>query len=148
MSEPLDPLAAGVASALKSLRARAGLQESRLAGGMALDTLTGLDSVRGLVKSGKSVQQAIIQAVSAAAATLEPTYSIVADASLGLGLSATDLPELYSGDLSSRRHVLLQNWDRLHELRDAEVVERPPAPRALRIEVEEAALSALAAALT
>jgi hypothetical protein len=147
MSEPLDPLTAGVASALKSLRARAGLQESRLGGGMALDTLTGLDSVRSLVQSGKSVPRAIIQAVSAAAATLEPTYSIVADASLGLGLSAADLPELYSGDLSSRRSVLLENWDRLHELRDAEV-ERPPAPRALRIDVEEAALSALAAALT
>jgi hypothetical protein len=137
-----------VASALKSLRARAGLQESRLAGGMALDTLTGLDSVRHLVTSGKSIPQAIIQAVSDAAATLEPTYSIVADASLGLGLSADDVPELYAGDLSSRREVLLRNWDRLHELRAATVVERPPAPRALRIEVEEAALSALAAALT
>lgn len=148
MSEPLDPLAAGVASALKSLRARAGLQESRLAAGMALDALTGLDSVRNLVTSGRSVQQAIIQAVSAAAATLEPTYSIVADASLGLGLSAADIPELYTGDLSSRREVLLRNWHRLHELRDATVAERPPAPRALRIEVEAAALSALAAALT
>jgi hypothetical protein len=148
MSEPLDPLAAGVASALKSLRARAGLQESRLAGGMALDTLTGLDSVRDLVTSGKSIPQAIIQAVSDAAATLEPTYSIVADASLGLRLSADDVPELYAGDLSSRREVLLRNWNRLHELRAATVVERPPAPRALRIEVEEAALSALAAALT
>jgi hypothetical protein len=148
MSEPLDPLAAGVASALKSLRARAGLQESRLAGGMALDTLVGLDSVRDLVTSGKSIPQAIIQAVSDAAATLEPTYSIVADASLGLGLSADDVPELYTGDLSSRREVLLRNWDRLHELRAVTIVERPPAPRALRIEVEEAALSALAAVLT
>jgi hypothetical protein len=148
MSEPLSPVAAGVASALKSLRARAGLHESRLVGGMALDTLTGLESVRDLVTSGKSVQQAIIQAVSAAAATLEPTHSIVADASLGLGLNVADVPELYTGDLSSRREVLLRNWDRLHDLRDATVVERPPAPRALRIEVEAAALSALAAALT
>ena len=50
MSEPLDPIAAGVASVLKSLRTRAGLQEDRLVGTeLALDTLTGLDSVRELV---------------------------------------------------------------------------------------------------
>ena len=47
MSEPLDPIAAGVASLLKSLRTRAGLQEDRLSGTeLPLDTLTGLERVR------------------------------------------------------------------------------------------------------
>jgi hypothetical protein len=150
MSESLDPLTAGVASALKSLRARAGLRESRLlGGGPALDTLAGLDSVRALVAAGQPVQQAIIQAVTAAASALQPTrYSIVADASLGLRLNVAELPELYADDLSARRDALLDNWDRLHELRHVTVVEPPPAPRALRIEVEAEALGALAAALT
>lgn len=49
MPETLDPVAAGVASLLKSLRTRSGLQDERLRGTeLPLDTLTGLDRVRGL----------------------------------------------------------------------------------------------------
>ena len=52
MAEPTDPAALGVASVLKSLRTRAGLREERLHGTeLALDTLTGLDSVRALVNA-------------------------------------------------------------------------------------------------
>jgi hypothetical protein len=151
MSEPLDPLAAGVASALKSLRARAGLQEERLAGAeLALDALTGLDSVRERIAAGDPVERAIVRAVAAAAGALPPTYSIVADVSLGLGLSADLLPDsgLYSGELGSRRAALLENWDRLHEVRSAPTAGRAPTPRALRLELETEALSALAVALT
>jgi hypothetical protein len=151
MSEPLDPIAAGVASALKSLRTRAGLREDRLADTeLALDTLTGLDAVRELMEAGDTVERAIVRAVSAAAGTLEPTYSIVADVSLGLGLSADALPgtELYARDLGRRRDALLENWDRLHELRSAPAGGRAPAPRTLRLEIEASALSALAMALT
>ena len=68
MAEPLDPAALGVASALKSLRTRAGLREERLHGTeLALDTLTGLDSVRALVNAGESPERAIVRAVRAAA---------------------------------------------------------------------------------
>lgn len=151
MSEPLDPIAAGVAAVLKSLRTRAGLQEGRLAGTeLALDPLTGLGSVREFIAVGDSVERAIVRAVSAAAGTLEPTYSIVADVSLGLGLSADLLPgsDLYSGDLGRRRAALLENWDRLHELRSAPLAGPAPTPRALRLEVEAVALSELAKALT
>jgi hypothetical protein len=151
MSEPLDPLAAGVASALKSLRARAGLQEERLAGAeLALDTLTGLESVRERIAAGDSVERAIVRAVTAAAGALPPTYSIVADVSLGLGLSADLMPDsdLYSGDLGRRRAALLENWDRLHEVRSAPTAGRAPTPRSLRLELETEALSALAVALT
>ena len=89
MAEPLDPVALGIASALKSLRTRAGLREERLHGTeLTLETLTGLDSVRALVHAGESPERAIVRAVRAAAGTLEPTMSIVADASLGLELSA------------------------------------------------------------
>ena len=44
--------------------------------------------------------------------------SIVADASLGLELSADQVPDadLYAQDLGQRREALLRNWDRLHEL--------------------------------
>jgi hypothetical protein len=151
MSEPLDPLAAGVASVLKSLRARAGLQEERLASvELALDTLTGLQSVRERIAAGEAVEQAIVGAVAAAVGALTPTYSIVADVSLGLKLSDDLMPEsgLYSGDLGRRRAALLENWDRLHEMRSAAAIGPAPTPRALRLELETEALSALATALT
>src|SRR5215472_9113549 len=150
MAEPLDPAALGVASALKSLRTRAGLREERLHGTeLALDTLTGLDSVRALVSAGESPERAIVRAVRAAAGALEPTMSIVADASLRLELFADLMPEsgLYAQDLGQRRKALLRNWDRLHELRSAPPG-RAPSPRALRLEVETEALTALAVALT
>lgn len=150
MAEPLDPAALGVASALKSLRTRAGLREERLHGTeLALDTLTGLDSVRALVNAGESPERAIVRAVRAAAGTLEPTMSIVADASLSLELSADLVPDtdLYAQDLGQRREALLRNWDRLHELRSVPPA-KAPSPRALRLEVEAEALTALAMALT
>ncbi len=150
MSEPLDPAAPGVASVLKSLRTRAGLRVNRLHGTeLDLDTLTGLDSVRALVDAGESPERAIVRAVSATAAALEPTMSIVADVSLGLELSQDLLPDtdLYAQDLGQRRAALLRNWERLHELRSAPPG-KVPSPRALRLEVESEALTALAAALT
>src|SRR6266702_5486003 len=150
MAEPLDPAALGVASALKSLRTRAGLREGRLHGTeLALDTLTGLDSVRALVNAGESPERAIVRAVRTAAGTLEPTMSIVADASLSLELSADLVPDtdLYAQDLAQRREALLRNWDRLHELRSVPPA-KAPSPRALRLEVEAEALTALAMALT
>jgi hypothetical protein len=150
MAEPLDPAALGVASALKSLRTRIGLREERLRGTeLVLDTLTGLDSVRALVSAGQSPERAIVDAVRAAAGMLEPTMSIVADASLGLRLFADQMPdgELYAEDLGQRREALLRNWDRLHELRSV-LSGKPPSPRALRLEVESQALTALAMVLT
>jgi hypothetical protein len=150
MAEPLDPAALGVASALKSLRTRAGLREDRLHGTeLALDTLTGLDSVRALINAGESQERAIVRAVRTAAGTLEPTMSIVADASLSLELSADLVPDtdLYAQDLGQRREALLRNWDRLHELRSVPPA-KAPSPRALRLEVEAEALTALAMALT
>ena len=150
MAEPLDPAALGVASALKSLRTRTGLREERLRGTeLVLDTLTGLDSVRALVNAGQSPERAIVDAVRAAAGTLEPTMSIVADASLSLRLFADQVPdgELYAEDLGQRREALLRNWDRLHELRSVRSG-KAPSPRALRLEVESEALTALAGALT
>jgi hypothetical protein len=151
MSEPVDPAALGVASALKSLRTRAGLRVNRLHGTeLALDTLTRLDSVRALIDAGESPEQAIVRAVSTAAARLEPaTLSIVADVSLGLELSSDLVPDsdLYAHDLGQRREALLRNWKRLHELRSAPPG-KVPSPRALRLDVESDALAALAVALT
>jgi hypothetical protein len=150
MAEPLDPAVLGVASALKSLRTRTGLREERLQGTeLLLDTLAGLDSVRALIRAGESPERAIVRAVQAAASTLEPTMSIVADASLGLELSAGLVPDadLYGQDLGQRREALLRNWNRLHELRSAPPG-KTPSPRALRLEVESEALTALAVVLT
>jgi hypothetical protein len=150
MAEPLDPGTLGVASVLKSLRTRTGLREERLRGTeLALDTLTGLDSVRALIRAGESPERAIVRAVRAAAGTLEPTMSIVVDASLGLQLSADQVPDtgLYAPDLGQRREALLRNWNQLHKLRSASSG-KPPSPRALRLEVESEALAALAVALT
>jgi hypothetical protein len=150
MTVPLDPAALGVASVLKSLRTRAGLREERLHGTeVTLDTLAGLDNVRALVSAGESTERAIVHAVSAAAGALEPTMSIVADASLSLELSAGLVPDsgLYAKDLGQRREALLRNWARLHELRSAQPG-KAPSPRALRLEVESEALAALAVALT
>jgi hypothetical protein len=150
MAEPLDPAVLGVASALKSLRTRTGLQEERLRGtAVLLDTLTGLDSVRVLVNGGDYPERAVVRAVRTAAGALDPTMSIVADACLGLELFADQVPDgdLYAGDLGQRREALLRNWNRLHELRSVRPVKAPSA-RALRLEVESEALTALAVALT
>jgi hypothetical protein len=150
MAEPLDPAVLGVASALKSLRTRVGLREERLRGTeLLLDTLTGLDSVRVLVNAGEYPERAVVRAVRTAAGILEPTMSIVADASLGLELFADQVPDsdLYAADLGQRREALLRNWNRLHELRSVPPGKAPSA-RALRLEVESEALTALAVALT
>jgi hypothetical protein len=150
MAEPLDPAALGIASALKSLRTRTGLREERLQGTeLVLDTLAGLESVRALVNAGESTERAIVRAVRAAAGTLAPTMSIVADVSLGLELFAGQVTDadLYGQDLGQRREALLRNWNRLHELRSASPG-KVPSPRALRLDVESEALTALAFALT
>jgi len=151
MSEPLDPVAAGVAPLLKSLRTRTGLQQDRLAGTeLPLDALTGLDRVRGLMTAGLTPAQAIVQAVREAASSLPPTLLIVADASLSLELNRESLPEaaeLYAPDLGRRRAALLANWDRLHQLQSAQPTPPAPSPRALRLEVETEALGALAGTL-
>ena len=133
MSEPLDPVAAGVASLLKSLRTRAGLQPDRLAGTeLPLDALTALDPVRALMTAGLTPGQAIVQAVCEAASSLPPTLLIVADASLSLELNRVVLPpeaaELYAPDLRRRRAALLGNWDRLHQLRSAQPAFPAPSP--------------------
>jgi hypothetical protein len=150
MSEPQNPAAGGVASVLKSLRTRAGLREDRLSDTeLSLDALTGLDSVKELIAAGEPTERAIVRAVRTAAGTLDPTLSIVVDASLGLELSAgqIDDADLYARDLGLRRIALLRHWDRLHQLRSVQPGKRPSA-RALRLEVEADALSALADALT
>lgn len=151
MSEPLDPVAAGVASLLKSLRTRTGLQQDRLAGTeLPLDALAGLDRVRGLITAGLTPAQAIVQAVREAASSLPPTPMIVADASLSLELNRESLPEaagLYAPDLGRRRAALLANWDRLHQLQSAQPAPPAPSPRALRLDVETEALGALAVTL-
>jgi transcriptional regulator with XRE-family HTH domain len=151
MSEPLDPVAAGVASLLKSLRTRAGLQPDRLAGTeLPLDALTGLDRVRDLMTAGLTPGQAIVQAVREAASSLPPTLMIVADASLSLELNRESLPEaaeLYAPDLGRRRAALLASWDRLHQLQSGQPAPPAPSPRALRLDVETEALGALAVTL-
>ena len=149
MSEPLDPIAAGVASLLKSLRTRAGLQAERLSGTeLSLDALTALDQVRAFIAAGETPEQAIVQAVREAASSLPVRLMIVADVSLSLELcrdSVPDVAELYAPDLGRRRKALLASWDRLHP---AEPPGQAPSPRALRLEVEAEALGALAVALT
>ena len=149
MTEPLDPAADGVVAVLQRVRKRAGLKQDRLAGN-DLDMLAGLDRVGDVVAAGSTPQQAVIQAVKDAAGALEPTYSIVADVSLGLELAADLIPdpELYAPDLGRRRTALLANWDRLHELRSATAAGQPPTMRTLRLEIETDAFSALASALT
>jgi hypothetical protein len=151
MSEPLNPLAAGVASALKSLRARAGLRADRLSeSDPAVGMLSGLVPVKELVGDGVPTGDAIVQAVTNAAKTLEPTHSIVADVSLGLELSSSEMADsqLYAVDLGSRRTALIENWGRVHALRSAPDPGQAPTMRTLRLEVETAALTALAVALT
>ena len=151
MHAPVDPAAAGVASLLKSLRTRAGLQVERLTGTeLPLDVLTELDRVREVRAEGESIESAIVRAVQAAASSLEPTMSIVADIILCLRLSegAVADPRLYASDLQIRRMALLDNWSALHELRSVSPAPDPPTLRTLRLEVETVALNALAAALS
>jgi hypothetical protein len=150
MAEPQDSGAHGVVSALKSLRTRAGLREERLHNTeLDLDALIGLDGVQAFIGAGEGRERAIVLAVRAAAGTLEPTMSIVVDASLGLELFADQVPDpdLYAQDVGKRRDAVLRNWDRLHKLRSAPPG-KAPSPRALRFEMESEALAALAVAMT
>ena len=149
MAEPGNGAVQGVVYALKGLRTRTGLSEERLRGTeLALDVLYDLDSVRELIDGGERRDRAVVRAVRAAARTLEPTMSFVADASLSLELYADQVTDvgLYAEDLGQRRKALLQNWRRLHELRSVSPG-KAPSPRALRMEVETEALTALAVAL-
>ena len=150
MPELADSAAVGVASVLKSLRTRAGLQEHRLTGTeLSLRPLTDLEQVRQLEARGESRERAIIRAVQNAASLLEPTQSIVADVSLCLKLLEGKVPdaELYGNDLIHRRTALLDNWEAMHELRSVAPVPSRPTLRTLRLDLEAAALAALAAAL-
>ena len=64
MPAPVDPAAAGVASLLKSLRTRAGLQVERLTGTeLPLDVLTELDRVKEVWAEGESIEPAIVPLV-------------------------------------------------------------------------------------
>jgi hypothetical protein len=152
MPAPLDPATAGsVASLLKSLRTRAGLQEKRLTGTeLQLDVLAELPMVRALQGGGEPLERAIVRAVRTAASSLEPTLSIVSDVCLCLRLSADAVTDrqLYADDLGERREALLRNWDALHELRSVSPAPEAPTLRALRFQVESVALGALATALT
>jgi len=147
MPVSFDPATAGVASLLKSLRTRAGLREERLTGSES--ALRELPLVRDLREPGDSDQQAIVRAVSAAAATLDPTYAIVADAVLGLRALGDAVPDhdLYADKLEDRRKALISNWNALHELRSAPSVPQIPTLRVLRLEVETTVLNALAQVL-
>jgi hypothetical protein len=141
-----------VASALKNLRARAGLTTERLSTSeLARSTLAGLPVVKQLIDTGEAPESAIMHAVQDAAKALEPTLGIVADVSLALGRGGSPDqipdPDLYAKDLGQRRKALLKNWSRLHELRKVQPG-KVPTGGALRLEVEVAALAALAAALT
>ena len=150
MSEPLDPVTAGLAAVLEKLRQRAGLKEDRLVG-PNLDTLSRLDSVRELLAAGKTTPEAIVMAIKAAAGSLEPTASIVADVSLGLELASPELtpdPDLYAPDLGRRRAALVKHWDRVHELRSAVPAIPKPTVRTLRLEIETEVFNALASVLT
>jgi hypothetical protein len=151
MPAPLDPATTGVASLLKSLRTRAGLQEERLTGTeLQLDVLADLPIVRELQGDGGSVQHAIVRAARRAASSLEPTFSIIADVCLCLRLAADALPDpgLYDDELGNRRDALLRNWAALHELRSVSPAPRAPTLRKLRLNLEADALGALASALT
>jgi uncharacterized membrane protein len=150
MSQPLDPVTAGLVAVLEKVRQRAGLKEDRLAG-PNLDTLSRLDGVRELVAAGKKTPEAIVMAVKAAAGSLEPTSSIVADVSLGLELAPRELtpdPDLYAPDLGRRRAALVKHWDRVHELRSAVPAIPKPTVRTLRLEIETEVFNALASVLT
>jgi hypothetical protein len=150
MSEPLDLVTASLVAVLEKVRQRAGLKEDRLVG-PNLDTLSGLDSVQEFVAAGKTTPEAIVMAVRAAAGSLEPTFSIIADVSLGLELAPPELtpdPDLYASDLGRRRAALVKNWDRVHELRSAVPAMPKPTVRALRLEIETDVFNSLASVLT
>jgi hypothetical protein len=150
MAEPQDSGALSMASTLKRLRTHAGLREDRLHNTeIDLAPLIGLARVKAFTGAGVGEERAIVRAVRAAAGTLDPTMSIVADASLGLELFADQVPDadLYAQDVGKRRAAVLRNWSRLHELRSAPHG-KAPSPRALRFEMESDALTALAVALT
>jgi len=108
MPESLDPRAAGVASLLKSLRRRAGLEERLTATELAVDALAGLESVKARMAAGATAEEAIVGAVRAATGSLAPTLSIIADVSLRLKLSEESVsdPRLYGPRLTDRREAL------------------------------------------
>ncbi len=122
----------GVRGVFLKLRTHAGLTARRLRD-TEVDTrvLADLPAVqRAIRESGAPVEQAIVDAVAAVVAELDPTDRLIADVVLALGMLAdrlTDQPalanRLYRADLGVRRIALSEGWATLHELME---VEHPP----------------------
>jgi ribokinase len=142
----------GVRGVFLKLRTHAGLTARRLRD-TEVDTrvLADLPAVQRAVQAGTPVETAIVDAVAAVVAELDPTERLIADVVLALGMLSdrlADRPDLanrlYRADLGVRRVALSEGWYDLHELMG--VSHTPPAPtvRSLRGSVEERALGVLA----
>ena len=143
----------GVRGVFLKLRTHAGLTARRLRD-TEVDTrvLADLPAVqRAIRESGAPVEQAVVDAVAAVVAELEPTDRLIADVVLALGMLAdqlTDQPtlanRLYRADLGVRRIALSEGWHTLHELMGVETPPPAPTVRSLRGSVEEKTLGVLA----
>ncbi len=143
----------GVRGVFLKLRTHAGLTARRLRD-TEVDTrvLADLPAVqRAIRESGAPVEQAIVEAVAAVVAELDPTDRLIADVVLALGM-LTDLLDdqpalanrLYRADLGVRRVALSEGWATLHELMGVEHPPQAPTVRSLRGSVEEKTLGVLA----
>ncbi|MFI5719214.1 carbohydrate kinase family protein [Nocardia sp. NPDC051750] len=96
---------------------------------------------------------AVLPVVRELARRLPPTYRVITDAELSLGLlrgtetTGIDPDDLYSQDLGDRREYLSAHWRRLHEIADADSIPPAPTVRSLRATPERRAFTALAALL-
>lgn len=94
---------------------------------------------------------AVLPVIRELATKLPPTFRVIADAELSLGLlnnpepGGIDPRALYSQDLGTRREYLSAHWRRLHEIADADPIPPAPTVRSLRAAPERRAFTALAA---
>ncbi len=151
MSGPV-PGVDGVRSALVRLRTRTGLSAERLRSTeVGVRPILDLPVVRQIVSTtDKSEADAAQEAIRTIAGQLPTEDLVIVDMALSLGLLAERLPDhpeiqtLYAADVGERRERLVELWDDIHRSLGVEIPDRHPTVRALRSNLETAAITKLA----
>ncbi|MEU1981464.1 PfkB family carbohydrate kinase [Nocardia sp. NPDC019395] len=150
-----DTAIVAIRNILTRLCKRSGLSHERLTTTeIDITPLLELPVIRRHAEANRTAPtDAVLPVIRELARRLPPTYRVIVDAELSLGLlrnpepAGIDPAALYSQDLGARREYLSAHWRRLHEVTEADPIPPAPTVRSLRAAPERRAFTALAAVL-